>query len=63
VQHELVKAVSGPMATKQRAAGKAATEAQERLEQVQGHLQEYHLKNSGLKAHALTGCHDEGTLA
>jgi O-antigen ligase len=23
----------------------------------------YHLKNSGLKAHALTGCHDEGTLA
>lgn len=39
VQHELVKAVSGPMATKQRAAGKAAAEAQERLEQVQGHLQ------------------------
>ena len=39
VQHELVKAVSGPMATKQRAAGKAATEAQERLEQVQGPLQ------------------------
>jgi hypothetical protein len=39
-QHELVKAVSGPMATKQRAAGKAATEAQERLEQVQGHLQD-----------------------
>src|SRR5712691_3996271 len=34
-QHELVKAVSGPMATKQRAAGKAATEAQETLEQVQ----------------------------
>jgi hypothetical protein len=23
----------------------------------------YHLKNAGLKAHALTGCHDEGTLA
>jgi hypothetical protein len=23
----------------------------------------YHLKNSGLKAHALTGCHDEGILA
>lgn len=39
VQHELVKAVSGPMATKQRAAGKAATEAQKRLEQVQGQLQ------------------------
>src|SRR5229473_1612633 len=38
VQHALVKAVSGPMATKQRAAGKAATEAQERLAQVQGHL-------------------------
>ncbi len=40
VQHELVKAVSGPMATKQRAAGKAATEAQERLAQVPGHLQD-----------------------
>ena len=39
VQHELVKAVSGPMATKQRAAAKAATEAQERLEQGQGQLQ------------------------
>src|SRR3989475_393449 len=39
VQHELVKAVSGPMATKQRAAGKAATEAQKRLEPAQGHLQ------------------------
>jgi hypothetical protein len=39
VQHELVKAVSGPMATKQRAAGKEATEAQQRLEQVQGPLQ------------------------
>src|SRR5258705_2183492 len=39
VQHELVKAVSGPMATKQRAASKAATEAQETLEQVQGQLQ------------------------
>src|SRR6266540_1668112 len=35
-QHELVKAVSGPMATKQRAAAKAATEAHERLEQGQG---------------------------
>src|SRR5882724_8681589 len=32
VQHELVKAVSGPMATKQRAADKAATEAHKRLE-------------------------------
>jgi len=40
VQHELVKAVSGPMATKQRAAAKTATEAQERLEHVQGQLQE-----------------------
>jgi len=39
VQHELVKAVSGPMATKQRAAAKTATEAQERREQVQGQLQ------------------------
>jgi hypothetical protein len=32
VQHALVKAVSGPMATKQRAAAKAANEARERLE-------------------------------
>ena len=39
VQHELVKAVSGPMATQQRAAGQAATEAPKRLEQVQGQLQ------------------------
>ena len=39
VQHELVKAVSGPMATKQRAATKTATEAQERLEQGQRQLQ------------------------
>jgi hypothetical protein len=39
VQQELVKAVSGPMATKQRAAGKAATEAHKRLEQVRGRLQ------------------------
>ena len=39
VQHELVKAVCGPLATKQRAAGKAASEAHERLEQGQGHLQ------------------------
>ncbi len=35
VQHALVKAVSGPMAPKQRAAAKAATEAHERLEQGQ----------------------------
>ena len=39
VQHALVKAVSGPMATKQRAAGTAATEAHKRLEQVRGRLQ------------------------
>jgi hypothetical protein len=39
VQHELVKAVSGPMAAKQRAAAKTATETQERLEHVQGQLQ------------------------
>jgi hypothetical protein len=39
VQHALVKAVSGPRATKQRAAAKAATEAHERLEQGQGQLQ------------------------
>jgi hypothetical protein len=39
-QHELVKAVSGPLATQQRAAAKAAHEAQERLAQVPGHLQE-----------------------
>jgi hypothetical protein len=32
VQHELVKAVSGPRATKERAAYKAVTEAQEQLE-------------------------------
>jgi hypothetical protein len=35
VQHELVKAVSGPMATKERAAHKAITEAQEQLERRQ----------------------------
>ena len=35
VQHELVKAVSGPMATKQRAASKAANEAQETFAQLQ----------------------------
>jgi hypothetical protein len=34
-QHELVKAVPGPMATTQRAAAKAVSEAQARLEQVQ----------------------------
>jgi uncharacterized protein DUF6399 len=38
VQHELVKAVCGPMATKQRAAAKAATEAQKRVEHRQGQL-------------------------
>jgi hypothetical protein len=35
VQPELVKAVSGPMATKERAAHKAVTEAQEQLERLQ----------------------------
>src|SRR5262252_10857960 len=35
VQHELVTAVSGPMATKERAAHKAITEAQEQLERRQ----------------------------
>jgi Family of unknown function (DUF6399) len=39
VQHELVKAVSGPMATKARAAHKAVTEAMEQLERVQTHQQ------------------------
>jgi hypothetical protein len=39
VQHELSKAVSAPLATKERAAHKATTEAQERLDQVQAHLQ------------------------
>ena len=39
VQHELVKAVSGALATKQRAAGKAATEAQATLAQLQERLQ------------------------
>ena len=34
VQQELVKAASGPLATKQRAAAKAASEARERLEQA-----------------------------
>src|SRR5215813_14700612 len=39
VQHELVKAVSGPMATQERAAHKAVTEAMEQLERVQTHQQ------------------------
>jgi hypothetical protein len=39
VQHELVKAVSGPMATKERAAHKALSEAREQLEQVQAYPQ------------------------
>jgi hypothetical protein len=39
VQHELSQAVSAPMATKERAATKAATEAREQLDQVQAHLQ------------------------
>jgi hypothetical protein len=56
VQHELVKAVSGPLATKQRAAAKAASEAQQRLEQVQGQLQEAgeapHKRGPGRPPHA-----------
>ena len=39
VQHELGKAVSAPMAKKERAAYKALTEAQEKLDQVQACLQ------------------------
>jgi hypothetical protein len=39
VQHELSQAVSAPMATKERAATKAATEAREQLDQVQARLQ------------------------
>ena len=39
VQHELVKAVSGPMATKERAADKAITEATEQLERLQSEPQ------------------------
>jgi len=39
VQHELSKAVSAPMAIKERAAHKAAAEAQEQLEQMQTPLQ------------------------
>src|SRR5215475_4850185 len=38
-QHELVKAVSGPMATKERAAHKALSEARDQLEQVQAYPQ------------------------
>ena len=38
VQHELVKAVSGPMATKERAAHKATIEAQAQLDQGQAQL-------------------------
>jgi hypothetical protein len=37
VQHELVKAVSGPMGTKERAAHKAMIDAQEQLERLQAH--------------------------
>jgi hypothetical protein len=37
VQHELVKAVSGPMAAKERAAQKAISEATEQLERLQTH--------------------------
>lgn len=37
VQHELVKAVSGPMATKERAAHKAISEATEQLARLQPH--------------------------
>ena len=37
VQHELVKAVSGPMAAKERAAHKAVTEAREQLERAHPH--------------------------
>jgi hypothetical protein len=37
VQHELVKAISGPMATKERAAYKAVIEAQEQLQRLQTH--------------------------
>jgi hypothetical protein len=39
VQHELVKAVSAPMATKERAAHKAVTHAREQLERLQTHPQ------------------------
>ena len=39
VQHELSTAVCAPLATKERAAGKALTEAKEPLDQVQAHLE------------------------
>jgi hypothetical protein len=39
VQHELSKAVCAPLATKERAAHKATTEAQERLDQIQSRLE------------------------
>src|SRR5215510_8435064 len=39
VQHELVKAVSGPMATKERTAHKAVTEAREQVERLQSNPQ------------------------
>src|SRR5262252_5944010 len=39
VQHELVKAVSGPMATQERAAHKALSEARDQLEQAQAYPQ------------------------
>jgi hypothetical protein len=39
VQHELSKAVCAPLATKERAADKALTEARERLDQIQGRLE------------------------
>src|SRR6266851_8264064 len=39
VQHELVKAVSGPMATKERAASQAVTDATEQLERLQSDQQ------------------------
>jgi hypothetical protein len=39
VQHELVKAVSGPMAMKERAAHKVVTETREQLERLQTHQQ------------------------
>jgi hypothetical protein len=42
VQHELVKAVCGPMATKERAAHKALTEAREQLARVQSDPQGAH---------------------
>jgi hypothetical protein len=40
VQHELVKAVSGPMATKERTAHKAVTEATEELQRLQHRAQD-----------------------